>query len=359
MIDTIQKVAELKEQGIEVYSYSRLSSLYNCLYEYKLGYIDKHKGMDNIWTKLGTLIHECVEMIYNGELDESEFESKYLLGYQEIINQGYKFPTEVIEENMQRNIQHYIYTFKKDDVKTENEKHFLVNISNIWLQGYIDKIVFNDDGTIDIYDYKTSSKFSAKDIKEKGRQLILYGYAMEQMGYKVRNVAWDMVKYVWTSYKQKNGFSKPVLTDRKDIWNKLQLKLLIFAEQEGYSKDEAYQLYLDLASDDRKELPDNLKDYFIIESGIVVYPYSEENIQDLIKFVEDSLDILNKEKDFKPNKIDKGNSFYCSFLCGQKSRCESYKQYVETLENKDVPELFKEQGGINSGVEVDFKEFFK
>ena len=358
-MDTIQKVQELKEQGIEVYSYSRLSSLYNCLYEYKLGYIDHIRGMDNIWTKLGTLIHECVEMIYNGELDVKDFEQKYLLGYQEIINQGYKFPSDVIAENMQRNIQHYIYTFKKDNVKTENEKHFLVNIAGIWMQGYIDKIILHDVGTIDIHDYKTSSKFQSKDLQDKGRQLVLYAYALEQMGYKINNIAWNMVKYVWTSYKQKNGFSKPVLTDRKDIWNKLQLKLLSFAELEGYSKDEAYQLYLDLASDCRKELPDNLKKYFIIEEGIVVYPYSEENKKELIEFIEKSLKLLEKEKEFKPVKIDKSNSFYCSFLCGQKNRCEVYRQYVESLEISEVPKIFREESNINGGVEVDFKEFFK
>lgn len=359
-MDTIQKVEDLKSQGIDVYSYSRLSSLYNCLYEYKLGYIDKHKGMDNIWAKLGTLIHECVEMIYNGELEVKDFEQKYLLGYQEIVSQGYKFPTDVIEENMQRNIQHYIYTFKKDNVKTENERHFLVNIANIWMQGYIDKIIFNEDGTIDIHDYKTSSKFTAKDIKEKGRQLVLYGYAMEYMGYKVNAIAWNMVKYVYTSYQLKSGgFSKPTLTDRKDIWNKLQLRLLEYAELEGYSKDEAYQLYLDLASDDRKELPDNLKKYFNIEEGIVYYPYNEETKKDLEDFIIKSLDILSKETEFKPNKIDNKNSFYCSFLCGQKAQCPVYKEYIESLETKDVPEMFKEQSGINSGVEIDFKEFFK
>lgn len=80
---------------------------------------------------------------------------------------------------------------------------FLIEINSHYLQGIIDLLIYNEDGTVSIRDYKTSSKFANADLEEKGRQLILYGLAMEQLGYKVKDLAWEMLKYVEISYKLK------------------------------------------------------------------------------------------------------------------------------------------------------------
>ena len=79
--------------------------------------------------------------------------------------------------------------------RTLNPSKDELNKSDRYVQGYIDLIRENDDGTISIYDWKTSTKFSAADLLHHGRQLVFYALAKEAEGYTVKDVAWIFLKY--------------------------------------------------------------------------------------------------------------------------------------------------------------------
>ena len=66
------------------------------------------------------------------------------------------------------------------------------------MQGYIDliRLVDREKKIIEVYDWKTSSQFSDKDLLHHGRQLVFYTLALEHMGYTARKAAWIMLKYV-------------------------------------------------------------------------------------------------------------------------------------------------------------------
>lgn len=343
---------ELIEKGESVYSFSRLSTLHHCLQEYKLGYINSNSGSDNIWSKLGSLIHDCLEKIHNDELPESEFANQYILGLNEILSDGYKFPNDAIKENTFNSLEHYIRYFKKSKDKCENERYFLTNLNGIWIRGYIDKLVYNDDGTVDVYDYKISTKFSKKDMKEKGHQLVLYAYAMEQLGMKVNKVYWNMLKYVNIYWSKECGRKINPLTERKNVWNNLHRDRLMKAcELSGeYTSEQAYELWIKLSETNSLDIPDNIKKYITIEEGYVEYEYNDETRQGLFDFVQSSVDILKEEKDFKPLTINNSNSFYCSNLCGQRNNCSAYINYVESLPQNML---------LDSGDMVDLGDFFK
>lgn len=345
---------KLIEDGHIVYSFSRLGSFKNCPYEYKLIHIDKKERKDNIYTKLGTLLHDCLEKIYNNEMDISELKIEYINGYNRIKNVlGYKFSSDVIEENWSSCIGHFVDNFKKDKCKCENERHFITKIGDNFLQGYIDKIIYNDDGTIDIHDYKTSSKFTKKDMKEKGNQLLLYALGMEEQGYKINKLYWNMLKYVnvYTKYDDKR--TNP-LTERNKIWITKKIQLLKACNESGkYTEKEAYDLWVRLSENNSLDVPDNLKDYIRIEEGLLEYPYTEENKEYLTNYVINTIKDIEKEKDFNPIEIKQSTSFYCSNLCTQSNNCQSYKKYVENLPDLQLKTIVGDEQ-----TQTSFRDFF-
>lgn len=344
---------ELKEKGTPIYSFSRLSLLHNCLKEYEFNYLNNPDiDTNNIWSKIGSLIHSCCEDIYNGTMKQEDFQERYLNGYKEIIEAGYKFPNETIENNLRQCVGHYIDNFKKEEYKCENEKYFLVEINGIWIQGYIDKIIFNDDGTIDIHDYKVSSEFKKEDLKHKGMQLALYAYAMESLGYKVRNIAWNMFKYCNIKFNIDNVKRKP-LSARNKLWDNKQKPFLKACKKIGMEDNEAFGLWIEYCKANTVNIDERLKEYINIEDGIVPYPYNEETKNDLLEFISSSMDLLNKTKEFKPLTITQKNSFYCSNICGYRNMCDAYRDYINNLPDNRIVDMFD---GDNT---VKFEDFFR
>ncbi|WP_197029463.1 PD-(D/E)XK nuclease family protein [Butyrivibrio sp. AE3004] len=74
--------------------------------------------------------------------------------------------------------------------------------------GYIDLMHYDENGTLHIIDWKTSSKFDKEHLISAGRQLIFYALAKRAEGYIVSRVSWVMLKYCVTKWQLKNGKSK-------------------------------------------------------------------------------------------------------------------------------------------------------
>ena len=332
-----EKIKQLKSQGIPIYSISRLNAMDECLWSYWLTYMEHLPSKENIYTFAGTKIHSCLEKIQNGEKVNFKKEFQEMLEDAQIL--GIDFPNENIKTKWVKNIQCFIEGYNRPDYKKfETEKLFLIKIHDYYIQGIIDLLIYNDDGTVSIIDYKTSSKFSNSELKSKGRQLILYGIAMEQLGYKVKSIAWNMLKYCKTSYPLKNGKIRETIAERGYILEKL--KNDITKEMKNFTEyDEltAEEMIMKACKDNSFDgLPAKIKEKYKIEDYIAEYDFSDENKKDLEDFVKakvGDIEQFSEEKEWwEPKELTPYNTFFCENLCSFSNDCEYYQEFKEILE---------------------------
>ena len=272
------------------YSFSRLKLFNECRHAYFLSYVMKCDKKPNIYSEIGTTIHELLEDIQGGkEITPEErveiFEDKV----DECKIFGIEFVNEKIEEKYIENIKHCLMNFKPlKGKKFEIEKEIELEVDGHKLTGFIDLIVHNDDNTVSVIDFKTSSKYAKKDLSKNANQLIIYGLALEQLGYKVRDVKWMMLKYC-------------------QVQGKRGSKMI-----------------------ERRELEDGQK----FEDCFVEYPYNEVSKMECIDWIIDTIEeieSLTTYDTWEHKDINKGNSFYCSNICSVCGKCEALKQYLKTF----------------------------
>lgn len=286
------QVQELLEQGIPVYSYSRLDTFDTCPHAYYLQYIKGEKSKDNVWNVLGSATHDALEKIVRDNADTSILKKSVKDSLDTLDFIGLDFPKSNgdMRGNWINNMNGFASHYQKPDGKFECEKFFLLDVDGIKIQGYIDLIEHNDDGSVNIYDYKTSSLYKGGDIEKHGRQLLIYAMALEQEGIKVNKVAWLFLKYAGKKKGFKNGNIKITPVE----WRK-------------FEDDSDYQCPYELE-----------------------YEITEENKQECRDFVKDTVELINSMEEYGTLDID-NNSFFCSSLCGVRDKCQAYQDYCKTF----------------------------
>jgi len=336
------KLERLRESGVNVWSFSRLGNFDTCPNQFKLSYIDEVENKQNVYGSMGGVLHEGLEEIHLCEDKGKEYLSEVLEGgYLDLELGGLRFPTEQIENGWKANISHYVDNFEKKYDKSIVEKQVLYNFKeelglneDLWVVGYVDLIVPSkqSEGQLTVVDWKTSSKFAGKKLKEAGRQLILYAYILEKTtGRKVSNVAWEMLKYINVCCMQKNGKVKKTMTERRKwvdaIRNKVEkeLYLLEFMEFE-------VEMYIDDMLHDKNldKMPKSIRDMFWLEDSVVEYDYNQEKVEELFSWMKGTIEGV-KESDFEAVEINRQTSFFCTFLCGVRGSCASYQEYKNSL----------------------------
>lgn len=340
-----EKIRQLKEQGETVYSISRLNTLDSCPWEYWQTYKEHLDSKANIYSFAGSKIHSCLEDIQNDKEVDFEKEFKNMLEEADFLD--INFPSDSIKEKWVKNMEFFIKEYKKPTFrKVDTEKLFLIKIGdNHYLQGIIDLLIYNEDSTISIIDYKTSSKYSNAELKEKGRQLILYGMAMESLGYQVKSIAWNMLKYVKISYKLKNGKTRETIAERGYVVEKLKSDITKTLKDNSLLNEFEIEQLVDKAIKENSFdcLPDYIQNKYTIEDYIHEYDFSEENKKDLIDFINAKIDDIERHDNdiewFDPKEINISTEFYCKNLCGHRDKCEFYLEYQEIMdmyaENKE------------------------
>lgn len=351
------KLQELKDSGKTVYSFSRLGSFNNCEYEYYNTYAKGNRGIDNVYTLMGSLLHDNIEDIYSGKSDIDKLRSEYENKLMELDLLGITFPNESIGLSWKKDVGHFLKNFNKINSKMLLEKLIVFEVSDgIYMQGYIDSIKPSDKGKpyVEIIDWKTSSKFSGKKLNEAGRQLLMYKVGLEDnTPFKVDKIMWFMIKYVYVCNMQKNGKLKKKMCNRgkwvKEIRNPLEKELYKLNIDEF-----EVELLLDKATEDNSLdcLPKEVQEKFFLEDCFVEYDVTDEKIEELRQYVVDMVNVIeskdvNDKSDWKPVEINKQTSFYCSVLCGHRKHCEFYKKYLEENANgfekknkKDIFDIF-------------------
>lgn len=339
-----------------------MNTFYTCEYGFYLTYALKNDRDDNIYSFAGTRIHDILDRIYNSKLEydldiiEEEFKDFMMECYLE----GYKFPTEKTEANWMADMTHFVSNYQKmHSVPLASEERILFNLDGIWLQGYVDYQEKNEDGSINIIDWKTSTKFTGKKLKEAGRQLVLYKLAKESEGETVDKIGWYMIKYLNITYSLKNGKQKTSMYERSKWVEKLSKTLKSYLDDYTYQKasediisnnleeinsiaendikiqnrldkgdygdvvkelldrydnDSRYSnllteyghspLYNDLLVEESiinnniDNLPKEFQKLFTVEDCVVWYDYTEQDIQDLKDYIKETVRLI-EERDKK------------------------------------------------------------
>ena len=200
---------ELKSKNYRLFSFSELSVIQECNLQYYYQYIQRIKGRNNVYSFLGDIVHNSIEDFYSKNIDKEEMLDSFRINFN---NCQYSFDNENIKNIYYNSVYDYLERLHHiDTIKIEQEKlvYFpLKNISNEFnnfaFHGFIDLILFHKDGTVSIVDYKTSTKYSGEDRVNKSFQLVLYAMALEHLGYKIKNIAWDFIKTCRIQYIIKN-----------------------------------------------------------------------------------------------------------------------------------------------------------
>lgn len=348
-----KELQALFDSGIEVHSFSKLSTIENCEYEAYLTYKKKYKGATNIYGVLGSSIHDTLEKIINNEATEEDLLPALQNDLDKCDSLGIDFPKDkdggsVIRDGWISNMTHFCNTFTRPKgTGYETERFFLYKSPNEnYVQGYIDVIRHKKDNHVSIFDWKTSSLYKGDDLKAHANQLLIYGLALEQQGYIVDNIAWIFLKYVKVSFKgkarsnAKNETQIEKVVERRKIVKELQKHIEYKLDQLGCS-DLEIELTMERALVDN-EIPEKVAEEFKITPHVEFYPYNENTKQDAIKFVDEIALSWSKKSD---NELDYPSRnftktlkngrktedvFYCTNLCGHRNRCKYFQDYQNT-----------------------------
>lgn len=355
------RLQELYDAGVPVYSISRVDCINRCLYEAKLTYIDHNHGDENIYGLLGTRIHDVLEKIMNNEATEADLLPAMNDELADCELFGYDFPKDRNGESSIRgswvaNMTHFCTTYRRPKAGNyKTEMFFLYKTPrNHYLQGFIDLTLIRNDGTINVFDYKTSSLYKGEGLKEHGRQLVTYALAMEQQGYKVTGVAWIFLKYAEVRFLGK----KTAKSKEKTQISKVVERRKIVRELERYVKDDLAELGLDEFNIEdaidtmltTNELPEIVKDRYKILPYVCRYELTDEVKQECIQYLDDTIDMWENCKAYPPKAFvqrtklgkERSDTFYCTQLCSHGKQCTYLKEYLDTLgsDSNDEDDLF-------------------
>lgn len=248
------------------FSYSSTSTFGNCAYGYKLTYIDAMPRENNFYAEYGTLIHECLEKYFSGELEMYDL-SKY---YEDNYNLVVKTPPPPNPPGMNERYKKEgslffdLFYFDKSDYEillVEDKIDFNLTDSIKFVAKPDLVLKEKATGKIILYDYKTSAPFRID--KRNGKEIVdnkkIDGYYTQMFTY---------------TYALRNYKDMPI--DEITLW---------FPRM------------------DRK----------------VSIPWSLERENQAISWIEETINKIKDEEDFKYNN---SNSYFCNNLCSVKTFCE-------------------------------------
>ena len=326
-----------------MYSISRINTYNGCQYEYFNTYVKRNRGEQNVYSEIGTFVHEYLESAYRGEIeDTSDFKRKLNTKLFKLEMNDMYFPNETIENSFRKDMEHFCDNFKKLDGNFELEKMYIAQFGEYYMYGYIDVIREHGDEQVDVIDFKTSSKFSGDKLKDAGRQLIVYKLGLEQKGMKIDKVMWNMLKYCYVCWKQKNGKIKQKMVNRGKLIKEMRKNFEKTMLSSGIDEI-TVMMTLDEAEskNDFDLLPQVVKDEYWIDDCLLEYEVTDDRVEEVQKYITETIKSI-EEMDFddddawQPLDIDK-NNFYCNTLCGHRNECRHLKQW-----KKDNP--FKKIG---------------
>lgn len=343
------KLIALRESGAKTYSISKLNTMDQCPYQAYLNYVlhTKQKN-ESIYGRLGTKVHDTVEAYVHGDAKNEDIKAAIQNELADLEMFGIDFPTSKdgsssIRDNWVANMNRFAEEFSFDtSQKTITEKLLLYKIDNDhFMMGYVDAFILNNDGTVSVIDWKTSSNFDKAHLLSAGRQLIVYKLALEQSGYTVKDCKWCMLKYCETTWIQKNGKPKSKVSEWRNLIKDMQSTIEKALADLGYDETDI-ECYITsgLQENSWSVFPKEIQEKFDTHVYFRDYDITPELIDECKAYIEEN---MSKFESFGEDEINYTpcdvaiNSYFCTTLCGyggKSGQCKFYVDYCEKFEDK-------------------------
>lgn len=198
-VDGLQQRKMMKNQHL---SYSRLSRYEQCPLSFKLHYIDQKQAEPGVPLRFGKAVHAVLEILVRehmeqeceGQLSEERAASLWQKAWAanelsgvDVFQEGLGILRSYVSR--QGNLNH------KDVLAVEKE--FLLQVGRFTVLGFIDRVDWVDDETVEVIDYKTNRMLFTRDEVDTSLQLSLYEIAVRKIWPWVKKVrlAFDMLRH--------------------------------------------------------------------------------------------------------------------------------------------------------------------
>lgn len=383
MRKTSEELEMLKQQfnTDRLWSWSRVNSVHNSLYEYYLKYIKhaKEDRQDSIYTVTGGISHDIIERFYKGDITYEQMLDEFEDGWTTAMIAELKFDrsdsakNESIGEKYYYDLKHFFKNHKKIETKVILEHFVTLKIGNEYYQGYIDCMTKDKEGFYNIIDWKTSSIYTGAKAENECGQLVMYAMALNQMGVPYNNIkiGWNFLKYQNVTVFMKNGTSKVRQIERAKIGESLQANAKMWLKELGY--EEQLMEYLDALaqSNDISVLPENVQEKYIIDDCYVYVDLTDELIKRWEDYITDTTKMIrDKEVEYNRLRVEgkheeaeklwwedeeqvKAQSYYFANLCSYSANVHKpYKAYLEKLDMEKNGDLL----GVKKNNDDEFGE---
>lgn len=369
----------MKKYGVDrLWSWSRFDSYLVSKYCYYLKYIKNvpEDRTDCIYTVTGGLSHTILERFYGGEIEYEDMSEEFEDAWTTAMISELKFDRNDPDKNKKIGDKYYkdLQHFFKNHVpisanKIEIERFISVLVGKNVFQGYIDTLYKDKNGNFVILDWKTSTKFTNKNLEEKTGQLIVYAMGLHQLGvpYDKIKVCFDFLKYVDIDCMQANGKWTTRSIERFEIGDKLQTSVKMWLKKLGY--EDQLEEYLDklYQTNSIDCLPDDVKEKYMVHDCVLYVDVTQDLIDKWNTKIVNTIDeIIDRENQYNTmimidsDEAEKiwfdsmeeveAQNYYFGVLCGYSANLHKpYKIYLEKLEkDKENNDLFS---GVGSSLE--------
>ena len=167
-------------------SYSRISKFEQCPLAFRLHYIDKLQAEPGIPLRFGKLIHAVLEVLVREHMEAERTgplaEDRAL----ELLQQAWTAEEMAGIELFQEGVE-MLQAFVRNQGELDHkdvlaiEKEFRLQVGRFTVLGYIDRVDWVDDETVEVIDYKTNRMLFTRDDVDSSLQLSLYHLAARKI----------------------------------------------------------------------------------------------------------------------------------------------------------------------------------
>ena len=176
-------VAPFKNQHL---SYSRLSRFETCPLSYRLHYIEKKQAEPGLPLRFGKTIHAVLERLIKEVVDDERTgplsEERAIELYREAWGAEQLTGMDVFAEGLailRRFIAEQGVVDHRDVLAIEKE--FRLPVGPFEVLGFIDRVDWIDDETVEVIDYKTNHQLFTRDEVDTSLQMSLYEVAVRRL----------------------------------------------------------------------------------------------------------------------------------------------------------------------------------
>ena len=262
--------------NISTFSFSRLNSFSNgCKYEWYLHYVQCVKAENSFFSEYGSFLHRILQSYEEGELSLFELNDYY-------------------EEHFSENVPHDAPPNKYVDIKQSYYEKGLDYLNNI-------------DLDLDKYEILGVEKEVRFQISGK-----------------------DFIGYIDLLLKEKET-GKIIILDHKSASIKILKNGKVSKSDQEHVREFIRQLCLyAIPIIEEYGHVDELWWNLFKDKNWLKMPFNKGDYDEAIKWAEDTLTLIENEKNWFPNP----DSYYCNFLCGQRNHACEYKP--QPISNKST-----------------------